>query len=48
MGLTFVLKEFSEYCNARTNIAILRHKFFTYRQHEGQNLHDFITELKET
>ena len=26
---------------------MLHHKFFTYRQHEGQNFHDFFTELKK-
>ena len=34
-------------CNRRKNIPILRHKIFTYRQHEGQNFHDFVTELKK-
>ena len=42
-----VLNKFSEYCNPRKNVAILCHKFFTYRQLEGQSLHDFITELKK-
>ena len=26
---------------------VLRHKFFTYRQHEGQKFHDFVTDLKK-
>ena len=26
-------------------VTILRHKFFTYKQLEGQSFHDFITEL---
>ena len=42
-----VLEKFSEYCNPRKNITILRHKFFTYRQHEEQNFHDFVTDLKK-
>ena len=46
MKLDPVLHKFSEYCNPRKNITILRHKFFTYRQQEGQNFHDFVTELK--
>ena len=25
----------------------LKNKFFTYRQQEGQNFHDFVTELKK-
>ena len=44
MKLVPVLEKFSEYCNRRKNIPILRHKFFTYQQHEGQ---DFVTELKK-
>ena len=47
MKLASVFERFSEYCNPRKNITILRHKFFTYRQHEGQNFHDFVTELKK-
>ena len=46
MKLDPVLHKFSEYCNPRKNITILRHKFSTYRQQEGQNFHDFVTELK--
>ena len=45
MTLACVLQKFSEYYNPRKNITMLRHKFFTYRQHEGQNFHDFVTEL---
>ena len=37
--------QISEYCNPRKNITILCHKFFTYRQQEGQDFHDFVTEL---
>ena len=42
-----VLHKFSEYCNSRKNITILCQKFFTYRQQEGQNFDDFVTELKK-
>ena len=47
MKLEPVLNKFSEYCNPRKNVTILRHKFFTYRQLEDQRFHDFITELKK-
>ena len=47
MKLEHVLNKFSEYCNPRKNVTILRHKFFTYRQLEGQSFRDFITELKK-
>ena len=47
MKLDPVLQNFSEYCNPRKNVTILRHKFFTHRQQEGQNFHDFVIELKK-
>ena len=47
MKLTPVLRKFSEYCNPRKNITILCHKSFIYRHQEGQNFHDFVTELKQ-
>ena len=42
-----VLEKFTSYCNPRMNITILRHKFFTYKQVEGQSFNDFVTELKK-
>ena len=42
MKLAPVFPNFSEYCNPRKNITILRHKFFTYRQQEGQT---FVNEF---
>ena len=42
-----VLEKFTMYCNPRKNITILRHKFFTYKQVEGQCFNDFVTELKK-
>ena len=47
MKLAPVVHKFSEYCNPRKNITILRQKFLTYWQQEGQNFHDFVTELKK-
>ena len=47
MRLASVLQKLPEYCNPRKNITILRYRFFTYRQHEGQYFHDFVTELKK-
>ena len=46
MKFELTLNKFSEYCNPRKNVTILRHKFVMYRQFEGQSFHDFITELK--
>ena len=40
MKLSPVLHKYSEFCNPRKNITILRHTFLTYRQQEGQNLYD--------
>ena len=42
-----VLEKFTSYCNPRKNITILRQKFFTYKQVEGQCFNDFVTELKK-
>ncbi len=42
-----VLEKFTMYSNPRKNITILRHKFFTYKQVEGQCFNDFVTELKK-
>ena len=47
MKLEPVLSKFSDYCNPRKNVTILRHKFFTYRHLEDKSFHDFITELKK-
>ena len=47
MKLEPVLERFSEYCNPRNNITIPCQKFSTYEQHEEQNSHDFVTELKK-
>ena len=46
MELASVLHKFWNTVTLGKNITILRLKFFTYRQQEGQNLHDFVTELK--
>ena len=42
-----MLEKFTSYCNPRKNITILRHKFFTCKQVEGQSFNDFVTELKK-
>ena len=47
MKLAPVLHKFLEYCKPKKNITILRHKFITYRQQEGQNFHNFFIELKK-
>ena len=47
LDLTLLIKKFDEYCTPRRNITILRYKFFTYKQFEGQLFSDFLTELKK-
>ena len=47
MKLAPVLHKFLKYCNPTKNVTILHQKFFTHRQQEGQNFHDFVTELKK-
>ena len=42
-----VLAKFTAYCNPRKNITITSHKFFTYKQQEGQPFNDYIMELKK-
>ena len=42
-----VLAKFMTYCNPRKNITITRHKFFTYKQQEGQPFNGYIMELKK-
>ena len=45
--LLSVLEKFSEYCNPRKNITMLRQKFFTYCQYEWQTFDNLVTELKK-
>ena len=45
--LDTVLEKFTAYCNPRKNITIIRHKFFTYKQQEGQSFNDYVIELKK-
>ena len=46
MVLANVIKKFDEFCNPRKNTTILRHKFFCYKQGDGQTFSDFVTQLK--
>ena len=46
MVLANVLAKFETYCTPRKNTTILRHKFFTYKQEDGQCFSDFVTHLK--
>ena len=45
--LSVIITKFDEYCTPRKNLTYLRHKFFTYRQKEGQSFDDFVTQLKK-
>ena len=47
MKLAPDLHKFLEYFNLGKNITILCHMFFAYKQQEGQNVHDFVTEVKK-
>jgi len=42
-----VLEKFQEYCNPRATITLLRHRFFTCKQSDGQTFDESITELKK-
>ena len=45
MKLEPVLNKFSDYCNPRKNVIILRHKFFMWRQLKSQIFRYFIIKL---
>ena len=44
--LETVLKEIETYCTPKKNTTILRHKFLTCKQKEGQTFVSFVTELR--
>jgi len=41
-----ILNAFETYCNPRKNVVYERYKFFNIKQKEGQNINDFLTQLK--
>ena len=47
MKLNKILEKFEGFCNQRKTSTMLRHKFFTYRQSEGQTFSHFVTELRK-
>ena len=40
-----IIEKFEAYVNPRTNITFARHKFFTYKQKEGQSFDLYLTEM---
>ena len=46
MNFDVLIKKFDEHCLLRKNITLLRHKFFTYKQKEGQSFHEIVIQLK--
>ena len=36
MNIQLLIKKFDEHCLPKKNVTLLRHKFFTYKQKEGQ------------
>lgn len=46
MNFEILIGKFDEHCLPRKNITLLRHKFFTYKQKEGQSFHEFVIQLK--
>ena len=47
MDFELIINKFNEHCLPQKNVTLLRHKFFTYRQKEGQSFHEFIVQLKK-
>ena len=41
-----IVQKFENFCILRQNITLLRYKFLTYRQKEGQSFDEFMTQLK--
>ena len=46
MKLAPVIAKFDDYMNPKKNIPYFRYKFFSYNQHEDQNIDDYVSELK--
>ena len=46
MKFDVLLKKFDEHCLPKKNVTLVRHKFFTYKQREGQSFHEFVIQLK--
>jgi hypothetical protein len=44
--LAKVKEKFSEYCKGHTSQAVIRNKFFTREQNEGETIDQYVTELK--
>ena len=42
-----ILQKFENFCIPRQNITLLRYKFLTYKQKEGQSFDEFMTQLKK-
>ena len=42
-----IIEKFEQYCVPRKNVTLVRHKFFTYKQREGQSFDEFTTQLKK-
>ena len=47
MNFDLLIKKFDEHCLPKKNVTLVRHKFFTYRQREGQSFHEFVIQLKK-
>ena len=41
-----IVQKFENFCIPRQNITLLRYKFLTYKQKEGQSFDKFMTQLK--
>ena len=46
MNFDLLIKKFDEHCLPKKNVTLVRHKFFTYKQREGQSFHEFVIQLK--
>ena len=42
-----IIIKFDEYCSPRKNMTLIRHKFLSYKQREGQTFSEFVTQLRK-
>ena len=46
MNFDLLIKKFDEHCLPKKNVTLVRHKFFTYKQREGQSFREFVIQLE--
>ena len=47
LNFDHILDKFEEYCSPKKNMTLIRHKFLSYKQREGQTFSEFLTQLRK-